>query len=100
MMHSGNCSITHSWNQSRWADVRRHAKYWSKTGASPLVFRASTFGVWDPPQRPFVNEKELPAIPQTAEDITFAWEELREGCCIGTYQQVSSTYAQKRVKEG
>lgn len=89
-----------SWKQARWASTRRRAKNWETIGASAFVIRTLLYGVWDPPQRPFLDGRELPGVPQSPKDLEFGLSELEEGCRVGTYQQVSVFHARQQMKKG
>lgn len=89
-----------SWSQARWAHTRRQAQEWSSIGASAFVIRCLTYGIWDPPTRPFRVGRVLPAIPQTAIDLDFGKRDLEEGCALGTYQEVTEAYAMDQVRKG
>jgi len=99
-MASSGSSVPTTWRQARWASTRRSAQKWESIGASAFVIRALLFGVWDPPQRPFLHGKELPVVPQSAQDLEFGLAELEEGCRVGTYQQVSSQHAKNCSRNG
>ena len=69
-------------------------------GALAFVIRTLLFGASESPQRPFLNGKELPYIPKSAEDLKFGLSELAEGCRVGTYQRVSDAHAEAQVDKG
>jgi len=100
MMPQQNLQVPASWQQSRWASTRRSARNWENIGASAFVIRTLLFGVWDPPRIPFCHGRELPTVPQTAEDLIAGTADLEEGCRLGTYQQVSSEHARTKMKAG
>lgn len=89
-----------SWSRGRWSGPRLHAQEWSAIGASAFLIRCLTYGVWDPPDRPFCKGRVLPAVPQTTIDLEFARKELSEGCVTGTYQEVTKAYAMAQVSKG
>lgn len=89
-----------TWSKARWADTKRCAGAWRSIGASAFVVRCLTYGIWDPPTRPFKNGRFLPRIPQTEEDLEFGLADLEEGCQYGTYQEVSRSYATHQVQKG
>lgn len=99
-MPQQNLQVPASWQQSRWASTRRSARNWENIGASAFVIRTLLFGVWDPPRIPFCHGRELPTVPQTAEDLIAGTVDLEEGCRLGTYQQVSSEHARTKMKAG
>lgn len=89
-----------SWAKARWADTRRQARQWRVIGASEFVVRLLTFGIWDPPTRPFLTGRILPAIPQTESDLAFGLSDLAEGCLHGVYQEVPRSYALHQMRSG
>jgi len=80
--------------------TRRQAGNWTSIGASSFVIRMLTYGIWDPPTSTFREGIVLPTVPQSATDLSFAEQELEEGCSVGTYQKVPDAYALEQVRHG
>ena len=92
-MRNQEPSVPPTWRQARWAGTRSKTVNWTSINVSSFVRRTLKYGIWDPPQRPFLQGRELRSIPQTPEHLEFATAELEQGCRIGTYQEVGVAYA-------
>lgn len=97
-MSANDCHIPQSDTRARWAHTRRHAEEWKLIGASEYVIRMLKFGIWDPPTVPFTKRKIFPSIPQSAADLEFGVNELKEGCQQGVYQEISKDFAFEQVR--
>lgn len=58
--------------------------------------------MFDPPCIPFVlgQGDELGELPQSAEHRAFALEDLKKGCFLGIYQEVSRSHAERAIRKG
>ena len=69
-------------------------------GASEFLCRNIRYGIRDMPTVPFVHGRKLPPIPQTAKDLSFACDKIRQGLDEGVFEEVGYLYAVGRMREG
>ncbi len=83
-----------------WRGPQERWESWARIRASPYLCRQIRYGIHDPPKVPFTSGEILSELPQTAEDVAFATEDLSEGCELGIYEYISESQAEKVRKQG
>lgn len=84
-----------------WYGVARKIDAWrSELGASEYLCRALRYGIREMPSVPFTGGTVLGEIPQSAEDISFAREDLRVGCVTGVYEELTREGARRILRTG
>jgi hypothetical protein len=83
-----------------WLRVQERVEQWRLLGDSPFLCRAIKFGIYEKPTTPFLLGEELGEIPQSAEDLSFADRDLREGCATGIYERLTKGQAMQYKNQG